>query len=53
MILDFQINQGSGSWAQIREAVRAVEETGFDTVWNLDHFSGEMFGADSMFECFT
>lgn len=53
MIIDFQINQGSGSWSAIREAVRAVEETGFDTLWNLDHFSGEMFQSDSMSECFT
>lgn len=53
MIVDFQINQGSAPWALVREAVRAVEETGFDTLWNLDHFSGEMFGSDSMAECFT
>ena len=53
MIIDFQINQGAGSWSQIREAVRAVEEAGFSTVWNLDHFSGEMFQSESMFECFT
>lgn len=53
MIIDFQINQGAGPWTQIREAVRAVEEAGFSTVWNLDHFSGEMFQTDSMFECFT
>ena len=53
VIIDFQINQGAGSWSQIREAVRAVEEAGFSTVWNLDHFSGEMFQSESMFECFT
>lgn len=53
MIIDFQINQGSASWTHIREAVGAVEAAGFDTVWNLDHFSGEMFGGDAMFECFT
>ena len=53
MIIDFQINQGSGSWSVIREAVHAVEETGFNTLWNLDHFSGEMFQSESMSECFT
>lgn len=53
MIIDFQINQGSAPWTRIREAVRAVEEAGFDTLWNLDHFSGEMFGSESMAECFT
>lgn len=53
MIVDFQINQGSAPWNRIRESVRAAEEAGFATLWNLDHFSGEMFGSDSMAECFT
>lgn len=53
MIIDFQINQGSGSWSLIEESVRAAEEAGFDTLWNLDHFSGEMFQSDTMPECFT
>jgi alkanesulfonate monooxygenase SsuD/methylene tetrahydromethanopterin reductase-like flavin-dependent oxidoreductase (luciferase family) len=33
--------------------VRAAEEAGFSTVWNLDHFSGAMFGSDTMLECFA
>jgi alkanesulfonate monooxygenase SsuD/methylene tetrahydromethanopterin reductase-like flavin-dependent oxidoreductase (luciferase family) len=53
MIIDFQINQGSGPWSLIEESVRAAEEAGFDTLWNLDHFSGEMFQSDTMPECFT
>ena len=53
MIIDFQINQGSGPWSLVEESVRAAEEAGFDTLWNLDHFSGEMFQSDTMPECFT
>lgn len=53
MIIDFQINQGSGPWSLIEESVRAAQEAGFDTLWNLDHFSGEMFQSDTMPECFT
>jgi len=53
MIIDCQINQGSGPWSVIEESVRAAEEAGFDTLWNLDHFSGEMFSSPTMPECFT
>jgi alkanesulfonate monooxygenase SsuD/methylene tetrahydromethanopterin reductase-like flavin-dependent oxidoreductase (luciferase family) len=53
MIIDFQINQGSGPWSLIEESVCAAEEAGFDTLWNLDHFSGEMFQSPTMPECFT
>ena len=53
MIIDIQFNQGSAPWQHMREAVLAAEATGYDTVWNLDHFSGAMFGSDSMSECFT
>ncbi len=53
MIIDIQFNQGSAPWQQMREAVLAAEATGYDTVWNLDHFSGAMFESDSMMECFT
>ncbi len=53
MIVDIQFNQGSAEWSRIAESVRAAEEAGFATVWNLDHFSGAMFGSDSMLECFT
>lgn len=53
MIIDIQFNQGSAPWQHMREAVLAAEATGYDTVWNLDHFSGAMFDSESMMECFT
>ncbi len=53
MIIDIQLNQGAGPWSALREAAIAAEETGYSTLWNLDHFSGEMFGVGSMLECFT
>lgn len=53
MKIDLQINQGSAPWPHVVEAVRAAEESGFDTVWVLDHFSGAMFDSESMLECFT
>lgn len=53
MIVDLQLNQGSAPWTELRESVHAADEAGFGTLWNLDHFSGEMFGVESMPECFT
>jgi alkanesulfonate monooxygenase SsuD/methylene tetrahydromethanopterin reductase-like flavin-dependent oxidoreductase (luciferase family) len=53
MIIDLQLNQGSAPWPQLRDAAVAAQEAGFGTLWNLDHFSGDMFGAESMLECFT
>ena len=53
LIVDIQFNQGSAPWSQLVEGVHAAEEAGFGTVWNLDHFSGAMFGADTMLECFS
>ncbi len=53
MKIDLQLNQGSATWPHLRDAGQAAEEAGFSTLWNLDHFSGDMFGADSMLECFT
>lgn len=53
MIVDIQFNQGSAPWGHLVEGVLAAEEAGFSTVWNLDHFSGAMFGADTMLECFS
>jgi len=53
MIVDIQFNQGSAPWPRLVEGVLAAEEAGFATVWNLDHFSGAMFGADTMLECFS
>ncbi|MFM8554237.1 MAG: LLM class flavin-dependent oxidoreductase, partial [Acidimicrobiales bacterium] len=53
MIVELQLNQGAADWPRMREAIIAAEEAGFSTLWNLDHFSGAMFGAESMSECFT
>ena len=53
MIVDIQFNQGATDWPRMRELVLAAEEAGFGTLWNLDHYSGTMFGADSMNECFS
>lgn len=53
MIIDLQLNQGSAPWPLLEEAALAADETGYDTLWNLDHFSGLNFGSDSMLECFT
>ena len=53
MIIDLQLNQGSAQWPLLRDAGIAAEEAGFNTLWNLDHFSGSAFGSDSMMECFT
>ena len=53
MIIDIQFNQGSCSWPALSEATLVAEQSGFNTVWVLDHFSGALFGSDSMKECFT
>ena len=53
VIVDIQFNQGAADWPHMRELVLAAEEAGFGTLWNLDHYSGTMFGADSMNECFS
>ena len=53
MIIDVQFNQGSCSWSSLVEATHVAEQSGFHTVWVLDHFSGAIFGSDSMKECFT
>lgn len=53
MIIDLQLNQGSAPWPVLAEAAHAAEETGYSTLWNLDHFSGASFRTDSMLECFT
>ena len=53
MIIDIQLNQGAAPWPALRDAAIAAEETGYSTLWNLDHFSGSMFRTDSMLECFT
>lgn len=53
MLIDIQFNQGAADWNHMRELVLAAEEAGFGTVWNLDHFSGRMFGNASMNECFA
>ena len=48
LIVDLQLNQGSAPWSLLREAGSAAEEAGFNTLWNLDHFSGKVFNSDSM-----
>ena len=53
MIIDLQLNQGSAPWSALSEAAIAAEETGYSTLWNLDHFSGSSFRTESMLECFT
>lgn len=53
VIVDIQFNQGAADWPRMRELVLAAEEAGFGTLWNLDHFSGALFGAESMNECFS
>lgn len=53
VIIDLQLNQGSAPWSLLSEAAIAAEETGYSTLWNLDHFSGTSFDSDSMLECFT
>lgn len=53
MVVDIQFNQGSAPWPVVRDAVLAAEAAGYSTVWNLDHFSGAMFGSESMDECFA
>ncbi|MSO59356.1 MAG: LLM class flavin-dependent oxidoreductase [Ilumatobacteraceae bacterium] len=53
MIIDVQFNQGACPWSALSEATLVAEQSGFDTVWVLDHFSGALFGSDSMKECFT
>jgi len=53
VIIDLQLNQGSAPWSVLSEAAIAAQETGYSTLWNLDHFSGSSFRTDSMLECFT
>lgn len=53
LIIDLQLNQGSAPWSVLKEAAITAEQAGFNTLWNLDHFSGDMFKSDSMMECFT
>ena len=53
MIVDLQVNQGAARWPVLRDVALAAEDAGFGTLWSLDHFSGGMFGSDSMLECFS
>jgi alkanesulfonate monooxygenase SsuD/methylene tetrahydromethanopterin reductase-like flavin-dependent oxidoreductase (luciferase family) len=53
MIVDLQINPAAADWSLIVDAVRAAEEAGFGSVWNMDHFSGAHFGNQNMPECFS
>ena len=53
MIIDIQFNQGTATWNQLHDAVRAAESAGFSTAWIVDHLSGSVMNAPSMPECFT
>lgn len=53
MIVDLQINPAAAEWSLIVDAVRAAEDAGFGSVWNMDHFSGAHFGNQNMPECFS
>lgn len=53
MIIDIQFNQGTMTWNQLHDAVRAAESAGFSTAWIADHLSGSAMNAPSMPECFT
>ncbi len=53
MVVDVQFLAADCSWPQLREAAIASDESGFGAVWVLDHLSGNVFGGDTIFECFT
>ena len=53
MVVDVQFLAADCSWPQLREAAIVSEQSGFGAVWVLDHLSGNVFGGDTMFECFT
>ena len=53
MIYDIQLNQGHYTWPELRDAARAAESAGYDTLWVADHLAGSVMAASSMPECFT
>lgn len=53
MICDVQFNQGHYTWPELRDAARAAESAGFDTLWIADHLAGSVMAAPTMPECFT
>jgi alkanesulfonate monooxygenase SsuD/methylene tetrahydromethanopterin reductase-like flavin-dependent oxidoreductase (luciferase family) len=53
VVVDVQFLAADCSWPQLRDAAIAADESGFGAVWVLDHLSGNVFGGDTMFECFT
>ena len=53
MIIDILFNQGTATWSQLRDAVRAAEDSGFSTAWIVDHLSGSVMDAPTMPECFS
>jgi alkanesulfonate monooxygenase SsuD/methylene tetrahydromethanopterin reductase-like flavin-dependent oxidoreductase (luciferase family) len=53
VVVDIQFLAADCSWHQLRDATLVAEESGFGAVWVLDHLSGNVFGGESMFECFT
>ncbi|MFM9137421.1 MAG: LLM class flavin-dependent oxidoreductase, partial [Actinomycetota bacterium] len=53
MIYDVQFNQGHYTWPELRDAARAAESAGYDTLWIADHLAGSVMSAPTMPECFT
>jgi len=53
VIYDVQFNQGHYTWPELRDAARAAEAAGYDTLWVADHLAGSVMAAPTMPECFT
>lgn len=53
MIYDVQFNQGHYTWPELRDAARAAEAAGYETLWVADHLAGSVMAAPTMPECFT
>jgi len=45
--------QSNSSWARVHEAAQAAEESGFDSVWCVDHFVGIPMEEVPIFEAWT
>lgn len=45
VLTDLVLSPLGASIADMVDAARAAEESGFDGVWTFDHFSGDMFGS--------
>jgi len=51
--IDLQVNQGQCSWEQLTEIAHIAENNNYQTLWVVDHLSGQVMNAPSMPECFT